>query len=83
MENLTCREIILNHLDGYLDGTLSPRIVEEFERHLTRCPPCVAYLNTYRRTQDLTRRMGEASMPEGMKAHLRQFLLRRLVQGME
>ena len=80
MRHLTCRDVIENHLDDYLDGTLSPEILEEFERHLTRCPACVAYLNTYMRTQDLTRRMGQASMPEGMKTHLRQFPLKRLVQ---
>jgi anti-sigma factor RsiW len=79
LARLTCREVILNYLDEYLDGTLSPEIVEDFERHLARCPSCVAYLNTYKRTRDLTGRLEQAAMSEGMKTHLRQFLLERLV----
>ena len=75
---VTCREIILNHLDEYLDGTLSPEIVEDLERHLGRCPACVAYLNTYKRTQEFTRRMGSAVLSEETKARLRTLLLARL-----
>jgi anti-sigma factor RsiW len=78
LKRLTCREIILEHLDDYLDGTLSPEVVEEFERHLSVCPPCVAYLNTYRRTRELTRRTGSVVMSEGLKSSLREFLLERL-----
>ncbi len=79
MARLTCKELILNHLSEYLDGTLSPEIVEDFERHLAGCPACVAYLNTYKRTQDFTRRMGSPVMSEEMKARLREFLLARLI----
>ncbi len=78
MGRLTCREVILNHLDDYLDGTLSPEIVEEFDRHLAICPPCVAYVNTYKRTREFTRRMGSPGMPEEMKARLRELLSARL-----
>jgi len=77
---LACRDIIENHLDDYLEGTLDQQIVEELERHLTGCPACVAYLNTYWRIQDLTRKTGQATMPEGMKSRLRLFLLERLAQ---
>lgn len=79
LARLTCKELILNHLGEYLDGTLSPEIVEDFERHLARCPSCVAYLNTYKRTQEFTRRRGSAVMSEDMKARLREFLLARLI----
>ena len=80
LRHLSCREIILNHLSEYLDGTLSPDIVEDLEWHLTRCPACVAYLNTYKRTQVFTRRSGSVVISEDMKARLREFLLKRLVQ---
>jgi anti-sigma factor RsiW len=66
-------------LGEYLDGTLSPEILQDFERHLGLCPSCVAYLNTYKRTQEFTRRMGSAVMSEDMKARLREFLLARLI----
>ena len=78
MGRLTCREVILEYLDEYVDGTLGPEMVEDFERHLAICPPCVADLNTYRRTRALAGRLGGTAMPGEMKTHLRHYLLARL-----
>jgi anti-sigma factor RsiW len=75
---LTCREVILEYLDEYVDGTLGPEMFEDFERHLAICPPCVAYLNTYRRTRELAGRMGRTAMPTEMRTQLQQYLLARL-----
>ncbi len=74
MDPLTCREVILEYLAEYVEATLSPERVAELERHLEACPPCVAYLNTYQRTRDLTQDSMRVAMPEEMKARLRQFL---------
>ncbi len=46
---ITCRELT-DFLMAYLDGDLSPLERAEFERHLAVCPPCVAYLDTYKQT---------------------------------
>ena len=46
--------------------------------HLRDCAPCRAYLNTYRKTRELTAKAGRAPMPEEMKQRLRRFLLDRL-----
>lgn len=78
MGRLTCREVILEYLDEYVDGTLGPEMVEDFERHLAICPPCVAYLNTYRRTRELAGRMDRAAMPAEMRTQLQRYLLARL-----
>lgn len=78
MGRLTCREVILECLDEYVDGTLGPEMVEDFERHLAICPPCVAYLNTYRRTRELAGRMDRAAMPAEMRSQLQRYLLARL-----
>jgi len=75
---LTCKEVILDYLADYLDKTLSPAVLADFERHLADCPPCLAYLNTYKKTRDLTRRAMLQAMPEELKAHLRAFLLKHL-----
>jgi anti-sigma factor RsiW len=45
---LTCRELI-EFLDGYVDASMSEAQRSEFDRHLARCPACVAYLQNYRR----------------------------------
>ncbi|MDX2130519.1 MAG: zf-HC2 domain-containing protein [Planctomycetota bacterium] len=53
-EYITCRELI-EFIADYLDGTLPAEARVEFERHLTVCPACVAYLRSYQRTIDASR----------------------------
>lgn len=71
----------MDFLPDYLDGTLSPDLVAELERHLEKCQPCVAYLNTYMKTRDLTGQAGRVVMPDEMKALLRQVLSKHLPKG--
>ena len=80
MACLTCREIILDHLPDYLDGTLNPEKAADFERHLADCPACVAYLNTYKRTRELVGGESSTRMTEKAMDFLRQFLQERLVE---
>ena len=74
---LTCREAIGLFAD-YLESALSEQEIRELEEHLAGCGPCQAYLNTYRRTRDLTGKAERVVMPEEMKDRLRTFLLRAL-----
>jgi anti-sigma factor RsiW len=74
---MTCRELIALLAD-YLEASLSPEVIAQLERHLGDCAPCVAYLNTYRRTREVAADAGRVEMPEEMKARLRAFLLDRL-----
>jgi anti-sigma factor RsiW len=46
---MTCREFV-DFLMEYLSGTLSTRTQAEFERHLTECPDCFTYLQSYQET---------------------------------
>ena len=77
---MTCKELIEAFLADYLDAALSPEAVADLERHLALCPPCVAYLNTYKRTRELVGRTGPADMPPEMKSVLRTFLLDQLAK---
>ncbi len=74
---MTCKEAI-DVLGDYLEETLADELVEELERHLRDCAPCRAYLNTYRKTRELTGQAGRVPMPEEMKKRLHRFLLDRL-----
>ncbi|HEY7862640.1 MAG TPA: anti-sigma factor [Thermoanaerobaculia bacterium] len=47
---LSCEKLILEYLAEYTDGTMSPVDRIEMERHLTACPPCGVYLESYRVT---------------------------------
>ena len=74
---MTCKETIEILMD-YLEATLSADVNRELEQHLQACSPCLAYLNTYRKTAELAGQVGRQEMPEEMKRHLREFLLGQL-----
>jgi anti-sigma factor RsiW len=80
MSRGTCKDFIEDLLVDYLEHTLSPEGAADFERHLAVCPPCVAYLNTYKRTQELVGRTAPAEMPPEMKTILRRFLQEQLAK---
>jgi anti-sigma factor RsiW len=51
---VNCREFV-RFLADYLSGDLEPRRLAVFEAHVERCPPCLNYLDAYRRTMSLVR----------------------------
>jgi anti-sigma factor RsiW len=56
---ITCRELI-TFLHAYLASELPPDRASEFERHLSVCPSCVAYIRNYREATALGRRAFDA-----------------------
>jgi hypothetical protein len=74
---MTCKEAI-DVLAEYIEASLTPELAEELEQHLRDCAPCRVYLSTYRKTRELTGKVGRAPMPEEMKQRLHRFLLDRL-----
>lgn len=50
MTDWTCRQVILDLLIEYEDGTMAAAERADFERHIEMCPPCVRFLTTYRAT---------------------------------
>lgn len=74
---MTCRDAI-DLLADYLETTLPGDAAARLQAHLADCQPCQAYLNTYRRTPDVTRVVGRVEMPVEMRARLRAFLVERL-----
>ncbi|HEX6862176.1 MAG TPA: zf-HC2 domain-containing protein [Thermoanaerobaculia bacterium] len=51
---IPCTEV-LEFLWAYVSGELPPGQSTEFERHFATCDSCVAYLDSYRKTVELTR----------------------------
>jgi hypothetical protein len=76
---MTCRDAIAL-LSDYLEATLGEDVLERMEDHFRDCAPCVAYLNTYRRTRDMAAEVNRVEMPEEMRRRLREFLLAHLSQ---
>jgi anti-sigma factor RsiW len=56
---MTCREFI-EFMMEYLDHELSEQERAVFDQHLSICPPCEAYLDSYKKTVEL----GKASFAD-------------------
>jgi anti-sigma factor RsiW len=72
---MTCRELVELLLD-FLDGELPDERRRRLEAHLALCQPCLTYLETYKVTIQMTRRLPEVPPPpellERLKAALRE-----------
>ncbi len=73
---ITCREVV-DFLDRYLSGGLDPDAVVRFERHLSECPPCVAYMHTYQSAAAVSKALlaDEEDVPGGVPEDLVQAIL--------
>jgi anti-sigma factor RsiW len=71
---ITCQELI-DFIASYRDNELTPNQRAEFERHLSVCPSCVAYLETYEQTIALTQAAGDDPVPEDVPESLVQAIL--------
>jgi hypothetical protein len=68
---MTCRELA-ELLFEYTQGELDPDLCEHITRHLSLCPPCVAYMESYRITIQLTRKLPDAPMPPELVQRLQE-----------
>jgi hypothetical protein len=67
---IECRQMAAL-LGDYLAGTLPRRTAELLEWHIDGCPPCVAFVNTYRGTIRATRTvLGDVEIPPELKKRL-------------
>jgi anti-sigma factor RsiW len=67
-------------LADYVDGVLPREQAELLEWHIEGCPPCVAFLNTYKGTVDAARRLRETTLPPELRDKLIAFLQRSNVR---
>jgi predicted anti-sigma-YlaC factor YlaD len=66
---IECRQIA-ELLGDYLDGSLPRETRELIDFHIDGCAPCVAFLNTYRGTVDVARKLPEVTIPPELKKRL-------------
>ncbi len=71
---ITCQELI-DFIASYRDNELTPEQRVEFERHLSVCPSCVAYLDTYEQTIALARKSSDEPVPDNVPESLVQAIL--------
>ena len=70
---ITCRELVEQLLD-YVGEELGPEHRERICEHLGKCPPCVALVETYQLTIQLSRKLPRTPLPAALQARIRAAL---------
>lgn len=71
---ICCKECI-DLLYDYIEGSLSQDISKSLEEHFEECPPCIAFLNTYKSTTTLCREtLNQIKIPDEVRHTLQSFL---------
>jgi anti-sigma factor RsiW len=65
---------VVKLLADYLEGQLHPRVREEFEAHLARCPRCVQQLRTYESTVSMLRSLRDEELPADLRLTVKSFI---------
>lgn len=60
----------------YLEGELPPERARALDIHLEMCPPCVAFVKTYKGTVDVARTLPLDEIPPELSQRLLDFLRR-------
>jgi anti-sigma factor RsiW len=66
---ISCREAV-ELLGDYVSAELPPDRRDHVEQHLTECPSCAAYLQSYTAVIQLSRRLPAAPLPPRLLARL-------------
>ena len=61
-------------LIDYLEGTLPAADRELVQAHVSGCPRCVAFVESYRQTPRIMRAATAAALPDDLAESLRRFL---------
>lgn len=64
-------------LMDYLEGTLAAADRELIEAHLSACPRCAAFVESYGQTPRILRAATAAALPDDLAESLRRFLASR------
>jgi len=71
---ICCKECI-DLLHDFIDGSLGPEKSKALEEHLEDCPPCIAFLNTYKSTTNVCREtLTKIEIPDEVKLSLKSFI---------
>ena len=77
LTNTTCRQLTDLVFD-YLNEKLTPATKLDFEQHLSICPDCVSFLNTYKTTVAVTGSVKVEQLPPKVRDNILDFLRKRI-----
>jgi anti-sigma factor RsiW len=70
---MNCRQLAELLID-FVSDELPPERKQHLEHHLQKCPPCLAYLETYRATIRMTRQLPCVPVPPELLERMRKAL---------
>ncbi len=70
-----CTDIV-GLLADYVEQQLPPEVHADLQQHLSKCPRCLAQLQTYQSTVSLLRSIREEDLPEELRLTLKAFVNR-------
>jgi anti-sigma factor RsiW len=73
---LACADGV-ERLMEYLEGVIASDDREAVGAHVSGCPRCTAFVESYRQTPRILRAATAVSLPEGLATSLRRFLAAR------
>ena len=62
----------------YLNEKLTPATKRDFEQHLSICPDCVSFLNTYKKTVTVTNSVKVEQLSPKVRENILAFLRKRI-----
>jgi putative zinc finger protein len=77
LTNKTCRQISDLVFD-YLNEKLRPATKRDFEQHLSICPDCLSFLNTYKKAVEVTGSVKVDQLPPKVRENILAFLRKRI-----
>ena len=73
---ISCSQMVDYCMD-YLAGSLPAEERQSFDGHLSYCPECVKFFETYKKTPEISREALSLEMPERVRSEVRDFLRQR------
>jgi len=61
-------------LYDYAEQCLEPLVSQQLEQHLTDCPGCLAFINTYKQSMHLSKELRCEDIPPELRQKLRSFI---------
>ena len=73
-DEIRCRQLILEFLIDYEDGSMPEKERVRLEEHFAACPPCVVFLKSYRATGRTLRMLKPRDIPKNLAEAVVRFV---------
>ncbi len=75
-----CQECV-DLLTDYLEGNLEVEVKGRLDEHLAGCAPCINFVRTFEKSQDLTNKLREqqVNVPREVQERVKSFLKEEIV----